>query len=167
VRFRVDVFAVGNEAQEREIGRADRPIQAALTRGIRRCSVESSETRRRERRRAEGGAVDGRLLIARRYVTPRPLSQREAAWLLRDDARAVRNALRRGDLAPAWVGRRRLVDAVDLAARLAGDELALEALAGLLEGRICLPHPSQAAPSLPRAVAAAALGRPSLTRAVS
>lgn len=105
------------------------------------------------------------LLIARRYVRPRPLTQHEAGWLLRADARAARNAIRRGELGVAWVGRRRLVDAGALAERLAGDELALEALAALLEGRIRLPHPSQPAPSLPRAVAAAAVSAASLTRA--
>lgn len=98
-----------------------------------------------------------RLLIAGRYIEPRPVTQHEAGWLLRGDSRAARNGLRRGDLTTTWVGRRRHVDPASLVTRLADDSLAQEALAGLLEGRIRLPHPSQPTPDMPQAVACAAI----------
>jgi hypothetical protein len=86
------------------------------------------------------------------------LSHREASVLLRDDERGVRNRVRRGGLPVVWSGRRRRVDALALAEVLAGDVLALEALASIVEGRTLLPRTGQL-PTLASVVAAAAGAR--------
>lgn len=83
------------------------------------------------------------------------LHPREVAFVLRRSEREVRNMLRRGALPIAWAGRRRRVDVEDLAERIAGDELALQALGLLAEGRLRLSRDPGAWPTLSAAVAAA------------
>lgn len=89
-------------------------------------------------------------------VALRPaLGLHEAAAVLRCSEHEARLRMRRGGLPVRWAGRRRLVDVVGLAELLAGDALALEALAGMVEGRIRVPrHAAQ--PPLATLVARAA-----------
>ncbi|MCW3101344.1 MAG: hypothetical protein JWL77_6962 [Chthonomonadaceae bacterium] len=70
-----------------------------------------------------------------RYVA---LRQHEAAFLLGWSENDVRNALRRGALAPLFVGRLRRVDANEVLERLVGDDdaLALEFFAAVVSGHI-------------------------------
>src|SRR4051812_44952533 len=83
------------------------------------------------------------------------LHPHEAAFVLRCSERDVRNMLRRGALPIVWAGRRRRIDVVELAERLGDDELALQALGLLAEGRLCLPRGAAERPTLSAAVAAA------------
>jgi excisionase family DNA binding protein len=96
-------------------------------------------------------------LIGRRRVAlvHGSLQAHEAAFVLRCSEREVRNMLRRGALPAAWVGRLRRVDVVELAERLAGDELALQALGLIAEGRLRVPRDPGERPTLSAAVAAA------------
>jgi hypothetical protein len=81
------------------------------------------------------------------------LHPREAAFVLRCAEGDVRNMLRRGALPIVWAGRQRRVDVLDLAERLVGDELALQALALIAEQRLRLPRDPSRRPTLSAAVA--------------
>lgn len=80
----------------------------------------------------------------------------EAAAVLRCSEHEARRRLRTDALPVRWIGRQRRVDVAGLAELLAGDPLALEALAGIVEGRIAVPRPVLAELSLAALVARAA-----------
>jgi excisionase family DNA binding protein len=68
------------------------------------------------------------------------LDPREVAYLLEVSPRAVRNMLRRGELAVFWAGRLRRVRASDVARRLSDSPLALATMDAILAEQLTVPR---------------------------
>jgi len=64
----------------------------------------------------------------------------EAAYVLQVSVRCVRNQLRRGELAEVGPDRRRRLDPDQVAEMVSDRPLALEVLAGILDGRVRVPR---------------------------
>jgi hypothetical protein len=82
------------------------------------------------------------LVIAGRRVEPQRVCLRgpEAAFLLGCTGRDIRNMLWRGVLRAVRAGRTGCPDIAEVAERLADDPCALEALIGIVEGRLTAPR---------------------------